>query len=132
MNLSGLKLFTILSALIIFSPASFSKTSTEGELPPSYSENDNRGGGGCYVTFFDKKNFRGRSVTLYGNKYYRKINLERAFGFEPDSIIVGHRANIWLFDGDNFDDLDYFLREGTGMRKINNLDSIDSLEMRCM
>lgn len=136
MNLSGLKLFTILSALIIFSPASFAETSTEGELPPrypsEYSENHNRSGSGCYVTFFDKKDFRGRSTTLYGNKNFRHINLKRAFGFEPDSLIVGNRANIWLYDGDNYDDLDYYFRAGSGMRKVSNLDSIDSLEMRCI
>lgn len=134
MKLSKIKLFAVLTVMMVFSAPTFAKDDSQAEKsrndPGQYSENYNRGG--CFVTFFDKKNFRGRSVTMTGNRFYRNIDLERAFGFEPDSLIVGNRANIWLYDGDGFDDLEYYFRAGTGARRVNDLDSIDSLEIRCL
>ena len=149
MNLSKIKLFTILSALMVFSVTSFAETDTneygeppsynnerEYPLPGDYSDRyerrDRYDRYGCQVTFFDKKHFRGRSVTLRGSQYFPNVDFENFIGFEPDSLIVGNSANIWLYDGDGFDDLDYFFRAGANVRKVNNLDSIDSFEVRCM
>ena len=147
-----LKLLTIFSLLLTFSTISFNAVATEDDshlpdypyphrnqpLPSdnygdryedSYDRYDNRGG--CYATFYDKKNFRGRSATMRGNQYFSNAELDDLLGFDPDSVIVGRDANLWLYDGDGFDDLEYYLRGGS-QRASADLDGIDSLQMKCI
>lgn len=130
MNLSRIKLFAVLSALTMFSAMSFAESDLKRERNNNYSNNYNRGG--CHVTFYDKKDFRGRRVTISGNRYFRDIDLKKAFGFKPESLIVGRRANLWLYDDEDYYDLEYYFRAGAGTRKIKSLNRIDSMVIRCI
>lgn len=142
---SSLKQLTIFTLLLTFSAISFAEVTTEEDphLPdypyPHRSQplpNDGYSDrytdrNECFVTFYDKKDFRGRSATLRGNQFFSDAELDELFGFDPDSVIVGRGANLWMYDEDGFRDLEYFLRGGS-QRRSASLDGIDSLEMKCI
>lgn len=122
-------LILLTSIGFIFSPAGFSETNST--LRDGIISMEKSRSAGCWVTFFDKKNFRGKRATLFGSQSIYNLELEDVVGDDPDSIIVGRRAEIYLFDGEGFDDLKYYFESNTRVRKLDGLENIDSLQINC-
>lgn len=129
-NLTKKTLLLLTTTLVFgFSTSSFAETNSaqkDGMISMEKSQS-----AGCWVTFFDKKNFRGKRATLFGFQSIYDLELEDIVGDDPDSIIVGPRAKIYLFDGEGFDDLKYYFQSNTRVRSLNGLKNIDSLQINC-
>ncbi|MBD64759.1 MAG: hypothetical protein CME62_06105 [Halobacteriovoraceae bacterium] len=87
--------------------------------------------GGCWVTFFDKDNFRGRRATFRGAQDLYDVELDNFVGDDPDSIMIGYNTRVWLYEDKGFDDLKYYFDNGYGARDLDGLDDIESLRIRC-
>ena len=93
---------------------------------------------GCWVKFFDKKNFQGDSLFLSG-----PVNLPRLIGpFGNDwenkvrSVKVGPKANLTIFDNHNYRDEDKFLDAGADIANLSKemgfFDNFRSMVLNCI
>lgn len=93
---------------------------------------------GCWVKFFDKKNFQGDSLFLSG-----PINLPRLigpFGYDWEnkvrSVKVGPKANLTIFDNHNYRDEDKFLDAGANVANLSKemgfFDNFRSMVLNCI
>ncbi|SEN41130.1 Beta/Gamma crystallin [Nitrosospira multiformis] len=99
------------------------------------TELENRG---CWVKFFDKKNFQGDSLFLSG-----PVNLPRLigpFGYDWEnkvrSVKVGPRANLTIYDNREYRDQDKFLDAGANVANLSKemgfFDNFRSMMLNCI
>jgi hypothetical protein len=99
------------------------------------TELENRG---CWVKFFDKKNFQGDSLFLSG-----PVNLPRLigpFGYDWEnkvrSVKVGPRANLIIYDNREYRDQDKFLDAGANVANLSKemgfFDNFRSMMLNCI
>lgn len=72
-------------------------------LPPAMAR-DTRFADGCWVRFFDDKQFRGDALTLAGPVDMPKMELPGGLWRDWDSAVVGPRARVTTYDNENFRD----------------------------
>lgn len=93
---------------------------------------------GCWVKFFDKKNFQGDSLFLSG-----PVTLPRLigpFGYDWEnkvrSVKVGPKANLTIFDNHNYRDEDKFLDAGADVANLSKemgfFDNFRSMVLNCI
>jgi hypothetical protein len=93
---------------------------------------------GCWVKFFDKKNFKGDSLFLSG-----PVNLPRLigpFGYDWEnkirSVKVGPRANLTIYDNREYRDQDKFLDAGANVANLSKemgfFDNFRSMMLNCI
>lgn len=93
---------------------------------------------GCWVKFFDKKNFQGDSLFLSG-----PVNLPRLigpFGYDWEnkvrSVKVGPRANLTIYDNREYRDQDKFLDAGANVANLSKemdfFDNFRSMMLNCI
>ena len=93
---------------------------------------------GCWVKFFDKKNFEGDSLFLSG-----PINLPRLigpFGYDWEnkvrSVKVGPKANLTIYDNREYRDQNKFLDAGENVAKLSKemgfFDNFRSMMLNCI
>lgn len=73
-------------------------------LVPSVMAGDARFANGCWVRFFDDKQFRGDALTLAGPVDMPKMEVPGALWRDWDSAVVGPRARVITYDNENFRD----------------------------
>lgn len=73
-------------------------------LVPSAMASDTRFANGCWVRFFDDKQFRGDALTLAGPVDMPKMEVPGALWRDWDSAVVGPRARVTTYDNENFRD----------------------------
>lgn len=73
-------------------------------LVPSGMAGDTRLANGCWVRFFDDKQFRGATLTLAGPVDMPKMDVPGGLWLDWDSAIVGPRARVTTYDNENFRD----------------------------
>lgn len=73
-------------------------------LVPSAMAGDTRFANGCWVRFFDDKQFRGAALTLAGPVDMPKMDVPGAIWRDWDSAVVGPRARVVTYDNENFRD----------------------------
>ncbi len=106
-------------------------------LVPVQVSTDPALGKGCWAQLFDGHGYSGSAVTLVGpvdiaDTETRDINLEG----EIDSIVVGPKARLVVFDEENFGDKDAAFGAGervpdTTYSKLGFFDDIESLRLSC-
>lgn len=93
---------------------------------------------GCWVKFYEKKNFEGDSLTLAG-----PLNLPRLIGpFGSDwenkvrSLKTGPKANVTIYDNRDFRDQDKFLDRGVNIpdmsKQMGFFDDFRSMMLSCI
>jgi hypothetical protein len=93
---------------------------------------------GCWVKFFDKKNFQGDSLFLSG-----PVNLPRLigpFGYDWEnkvrSVKVGPKANLTIYDNREYRDQDKFLDAGANVANLSKemgfFDNFRSMMLSCI
>ena len=73
-------------------------------LLPAQVGGDAKLANGCWVRFFDHKNYRGDSLTLAGPVDMPSMELPGSVWRDWDSAIVGPKATITTFDNERFHD----------------------------
>lgn len=73
-------------------------------LVPSRVASDTRFADGCWVRFFDDKQFRGDTLTLAGPVDMPKMEVPGGLWRDWDSAVVGPRARVTTYDNENFRD----------------------------
>lgn len=73
-------------------------------LLPSRMASDTRFADGCWVRFFDDKQFRGDALTLAGPVDMPKMEVPGGVWRDWDSAVVGPRARVTTYDNENFRD----------------------------
>ena len=73
-------------------------------LVPARMASDQRLGDGCWVRFFDDKQFRGDALTLVGPVDMPKMEMPGNVWMDWDSAVVGPRAHVTTYDNENFRD----------------------------
>ncbi|ODT65028.1 MAG: hypothetical protein ABS69_19505 [Nitrosomonadales bacterium SCN 54-20] len=102
---------------------------------PVSAELENKG---CWVKFFDRKNFQGDTLFLSG-----PVNLPQLigpFGYNWEnkvrSVKVGPRANLTIFDNHNYRDEDKFLDAGADIANLSKemgfFDNFRSMVLNCI
>ena len=93
---------------------------------------------GCWVKFYEKKNYEGDSLTLAG-----PLNLARLVGpFGSDwenkvrSLKTGPKSNVTIYDNRNFRDQDKFLDGGSNIpdmsKEMGFFDDFRSMMLSCI
>lgn len=73
-------------------------------LVPSGMAGDTRFANGCWVRFFDDKQYRGAALTLAGPVDMPKMEVPGGVWRDWDSAVVGPRARVITYDNENFRD----------------------------
>jgi hypothetical protein len=73
-------------------------------LVPSSMAGDTRFANGCWVRFFDDKQFRGAALTLAGPVDMPKMEVPGGVWRDWDSAVVGPRARVTTYDNENYRD----------------------------
>lgn len=93
---------------------------------------------GCWVKFYDKKDFEGDSLMLAG-----PINLPRMtgpFGYDWEdkvrSVKTGPKANLTIYDNRDYRDADKFINAGSSVpdlsEKMGFFDNFRSMMLSCI
>lgn len=73
-------------------------------LVPAVQASDDKFANGCWVRFYDDKNYKGASLTLVGPVDMPKMNVPGAVWKDWDSAVVGSKARVTTYDNENFRD----------------------------
>lgn len=73
--------------------------------------------GGCWVRFHDDKHFRGDSLTLAGPLDVARM--PAGVWRDWDSVVVGPRANVTIYDNENFADRAATLAAGRSLPDLS-------------
>lgn len=73
-------------------------------LVPARMASDQRLGDGCWVRFYDDKQYRGDALTLVGPVDMPKMEMPGNVWMDWDSAVVGPRAKVITYDNENFRD----------------------------
>lgn len=105
-------------------------------LLPQPLATDEKLGGGCWVRFYDHRNYRGMTLALVGPLDLPKMDVPGGLWRDWDSVVVGAKATVSTFDGENYRDKSAQLRPGQhipdlGDRKHGWFDEIRSARVLC-
>ena len=105
-------------------------------LLPAQIGNDTKLANGCWVRFFDDKNYRGDVLTLAGPVDMPKMDLPGNVWRDWDSAIVGPRAKVTTFDNENFRDRTAVLQPNQNVadlrdRKLGWFEEVKSARVSC-
>lgn len=90
---------------------------------------------GCWVRLYEGNNFEGRQLTVIGPAELPNVEENVAvFGF--DSAIVGPKAKVTTYDGENYEDRTATLEPGKkypdlGDTKLGLFEDIESMHVKC-
>lgn len=105
-------------------------------LMPMAQAGDTQLGNGCWVRFYDGKNFRGTNLTLVGPVDMPNTDVPGGVWREWDSAIVGPKATVVTFDNENYRDRTARLAAGQritdlGDKKLGWFEEIKSARVSC-
>lgn len=103
-------------------------------LPTAQAQNQ-RLADGCWVRFFDDKDFKGDTLTLAGPVDLPKMELGNVWR-DWESAIVGPKATVRTFDNENFNDRTAMLKPGQkiadlGDQKLGWFEEVKSARVAC-
>ncbi|MGE5450690.1 MAG: hypothetical protein ACM3VZ_02445 [Acidobacteriota bacterium] len=93
---------------------------------------------GCWIQLFDQVGFKGRALTVLGPSEFKA--LAKAIGMqskqsEPDSVVVGPKATVTLYEGQNFQgksgQFQAGIREPELHKKLGFAGRIESMKIDC-
>jgi len=89
---------------------------------------------GCWVTFYESKDFRDKSITLNGPAEYSKLNNLPGSGGEDwgdqfDSLRTGPKTWVIVYNDENYSDDNYTYGPNSSIRELPDGDDIDSLKI---
>lgn len=92
---------------------------------------------GCWVRFYDNPDFGGRNVTLKGPVSVADADDYQMVWHDWDSVIVGPKARVQIYDNDNFNDRTATLMPGQRVAELDagNLGlfgQVNSLRVSCV
>ena len=93
---------------------------------------------GCWVTFYEKKNYEGDSLMLTGPASIARMTGPFGFDWENKvrSLKVGPRANLTVYDNRDFQDQDKFIDAKTNVpdmsKQMGFFDDFRSLMLSCI
>lgn len=104
-------------------------------LLPSAQAQSNRLADGCWVRFFDDKDFKGDTLTLAGPVDLPKMELGNVWR-DWDSAVVGPKATVRTYDNENFTDRTATLRAGQSIpdlrdQKLGWFEEVKSARVAC-
>lgn len=130
----------ITTALLLFSSASFSQTSSGQDVYQSpdlvVSGVDFESITGCWAKIYEGENFSGRSVSLVGYTTWAELspNSWPAWSGRLNSAEVGPDARLVLYGEPYFADEDHAITSGVSVDQIPEVpvgDRIESLKLLC-
>lgn len=103
---------------------------------PIQAASDQNLANGCWVRFYDDKNFRGDTLTLTGPVDMAKMELPGGVWRDWDSARVGPRATVITYDNENFRERTATLRAGAQVgdlddKKLGWFDEVKSARVQC-
>lgn len=104
-------------------------------LLPNAQAQGNRLADGCWVRFFDEKNYQGDALTLAGPVDLPRMELGNAWR-DWDSAMVGPKATVRTYDNENFADRSAVLTKGQSIpdlrdRKLGWFEEVKSARVQC-
>lgn len=95
-------------------------------------------GNGCWVRFYDGKNFGGANLTLVGPVDMNEMNVPGTFGAwrNWDSAVVGPKARVTVYDQENFKERNAVLNAGSRIadlsaNKLGWFEDVKSARVAC-
>lgn len=94
-------------------------------------------GGGCWARFFDGENFEGDPLTLVGPVDLPNMKFHQRFYWGGlDSVIVGPKATVIIYDDENYRDRNATLKPGDHIgnlddQKLGLFEDIESIKISC-
>lgn len=92
---------------------------------------------GCWAKVYDGLNFTGRNMTLVEGMDLPNLEFS-SFGYDDwegdiDSVVVGPKAKLTLYGGENFTDPDKSIGPNSRISSLSkpNFDDIESIKMTC-
>lgn len=105
-------------------------------LLPVAQAADDKLANGCWVRFYDGKNYRGANLTLAGPVDMPRMDVPGALWRDWDSAIVGPKARVTTYDNENFKQRTATLNAGQriadlGDKKLGWFDEVHSARVSC-
>ncbi|WP_169517090.1 beta/gamma crystallin domain-containing protein [Azohydromonas australica] len=105
-------------------------------LMPAAQGNSDGLGNGCWVRFYDGKNFRGQMLTLVGPVDLPRMDVAKPAWREWDSAIVGPKAKVATYDKENYRDRTATLSAGQRIPSLDDaqlgwFEDIESVRVSC-
>ena len=105
-------------------------------LVPVTQASDQRLANGCWVRFYDGRNYRGSNLTLVGPVDMPRMEVPGNAWHDWDSAIVGPKAKVTAFDDENYKDKSATLNPGDhipdlGDKKLGWFEEVKSARVSC-
>jgi hypothetical protein len=94
-------------------------------------------GNGCWVRFYDDKNFKGDELTVVGPVDLSSMKFHRRYTWGgPDSLIAGPKAKVIVYDAENFKDRSGTINPGEQAKDLSDktlglFEDIESVKIAC-
>ncbi len=103
---------------------------------PMAQAGDDRLGDGCWVRFYDHRNFAGSNLTLVGPVDMPNMTVPGAVWRDWDSAMIGPKARVTTYDNEGFRDRTASLAPGQQIpdlhdKKLGWFDEIHSARVTC-
>lgn len=101
------------------------------------SQNPDTLGNGCWVRFFDDKNFKGDQLTVVGPVDLPDMKFHHRFTWgAPDSLIAGPKAKVVVYDAENYKDRNGTVNPGEQVKDLGDktlglFEDIESVKIIC-
>lgn len=92
---------------------------------------------GCWARFYDDENFEGDQLTLIGPVDLPDMKFHRRFYWGGlDSVVVGPKATVAIYDDENYRDRNATLKPGDHIKNLDDqklglFEDIESLKITC-
>lgn len=101
-----------------------------------FKEHDSprKGSPGCWVTFYESKDYGDKNITLYGPAEFSNLKHLPGggsvdWGDQFDSLRTGPNAWVIIYNDENFEDDNYTFGPGSNIRQLSNGDDVDSVKI---